>query len=103
MTSEQVDAPRNSQPVDLLKRARDEFVDEVNMQQQVTKPFNLWPIFGCVVFLLALMLFQNALPISQALHEQAEVGIALFSFGMLHMVGGELVASIKEYRRSRRK
>ena len=79
------------------------FVDEVNMQRQATKPLNLWPIFASVMFLLALMLFQNAIPMSQALHEQAEVGIALFSFGLLHMVGGELVAKIREYSQNRRR
>ena len=70
--------------------------------QQTTKPPRLWPLFGCVIVVLGLFLFQNELPISQALHEQSEVGIMLFSFGLLHMVGGEFVTRLNDYARARR-
>lgn len=72
--------------------------------QQETKPLNVWPLAGCLTVLLGLMAFQNALPISQALHEQAEVGIVLFSFGLLHMVGGALIARLwKDYQAFRKR
>ncbi len=65
--------------------------------QQPIKPPRLWPLFGCVIVVLGLFLFQDELPISQTLHEQAEVGIVLFSFGLLHIVGGELIARLRAY------